>query len=458
MNRRRSDRLDRLEHPVRRRGRFILDTTPLRESREFRLLYAGQLVSYTGSQVTQVAAPVQVFQLTNSSFAVGLLGLAQLVPLIVGSIIGGALADQHDRRKLLLVAQILLAATSAGLVLNAVSGSPKLWPIYVLTAVSAGFSGLDNPTRAASTPTLVRREVLPAALALNQLMWQTCMVVGPAIAGVMLARINVGFAYAFDVATFAAAIVALLLMRPIVPSGGGTKASRSSVLEGLHYLKGKQALQGTFVIDVNAMVFGMPRALFPALGLTVFAGGALDGETVVGLLYAAPAAGALVAALTSGWLGSIDRQGRAVIIAVMVWGGAIALFGLTPWLPLALVLLAVAGAADVVSSVFRNSVLQLTVPDRLRGRLSSIHIAVVTGGPRLGDVEAGTVAALAGPTASVVSGGLACIAGAGLIARLMPELARWRLAAHGHVDDGHAVAGPVDDRGVGDGSVTGAES
>lgn len=424
-----------VDRPVRRRGRFIVDTTPLRESSQFRLLYVGQLVSATGSQVTQVAAPVQVYQLTGSSFAVGLLGLAQLVPLIVGSIIGGALADQHDRRKLLLIAQILLAATSAGLVVNALAPSPQLWVIYVLTALSAGFSGLDNPTRSAATPTLVRRDLLASALALNQLMWQTCLVVGPALAGIMLARIDVAFAYAFDVGTFVVAIGALLLMRPILPIGGGTKASRSSVMEGIRYLAGKPALQGTFVIDVNAMVFGMPRALFPALGLTVYAGGALNGETVVGLLYAAPAAGALLAALTSGWLGKVDRQGRAVVLAVVVWGAAIALFGLARWLPLALACLAVAGAADVVSAVFRNSVLQLTVPDRLRGRLSSIHIAVVTGGPRLGDVEAGTVAALAGPTFSVVSGGLLCIAGAGLIARLLPELPRWRLSSHGHIDD-----------------------
>ena len=396
---------------------------------------AGQLVSATGTQMTTVAAPFQVYEMTGSSFAVGLLGLAQLFPLILGSIVGGAFADAYDRRRLLLIAQGLLLLTSLGLALNALSPNPQLWLIYVLTALSAGFSGLDHPTRSAALPSLVRRESLASALAMNQLVWQTCQIVGPAVAGILIAKISLSSTYFVDVVTFFVAIAALLLMKPMVPEGGGTKASGSSVVEGLRYLKGKQALQGTFVIDINAMVFGMPRALFPALGLTVFSSGWVDGPTAVGLLYAAPAAGALLGAATSGWLASIDRQGRAVVVSVMVWGGAIALFGLTPFLPLALLFLALAGAADVVSAVFRNSILQLTVPDRLRGRLSSIHIAVVTGGPRIGDVEAGTVAALVGPQFSVVSGGLACIAGAGLVGRLMPELTRWRIGLHGHTDE-----------------------
>jgi MFS family permease len=276
---------------------------------------------------------------------------------------------------------------------------------------------------------LVRRELLPAALALNQLMWQVGLVVGPLLAGIVIAARGVQVAYLVDLCSFGAALAALAFMAPMRPAGGGTKASRASVMAGLRYLRGRQALQGTFVIDLNAMIFGMPRALFPALGTTVFGGDA----TTVGLLYAAPSVGAVTGALTSGWLGSIDRQGRATIWAVVAWGAAIAGFGLTSWLPLALVLLAIAGAADVVSAVFRNSILQLTVPDELRGRLSSVHIAVVTGGPRLGDAESGAVAALTNPSFAVVSGGLACMAGAGVIARLMPELPRWRLSRHGGV-------------------------
>ena len=373
---------------------------------------------------------MQVYQLTGSSLMVGLLGLAQLFPLIFGSIFGGAFADAYDRRKLLLVSQVLMASTSAALAFNAFSSSPQLWLIYVLTALQAAFSGLDSPTRSAAIPGLVQRETLSSALALNQLAWQVCQVVGPAIAGLIIAEVSIGWAYSVDVITFGISMLFLLRMKAMVPEGGGTKASKSSVMEGLRYLRGKQALQGTFVVDINAMVFGMPRALFPAIGLTVF-----GSATAVGFLYAAPGFGAMIGALTSGWLSSIDRQGRAVVLSVAVWGAAIAAFGLSTWLPVALFMLALAGAADVVSAVFRNSILQLTVPDRLRGRLSSIHIAVVTGGPRLGDVEAGTVAALTTPTFSVISGGIACIAGVALIARFMPDLPRWRLSEHAHVDN-----------------------
>jgi MFS family permease len=401
-------------------GGLLADITPLRESRDFRLIFAGQLVSATGSQVTLVAAPIQIFQLTDSTLAVGLLGLATLVPLVAGSIVGGALADQYDRRRLLLVAQLLLGSMSLGLALNALSPSPRLWLVYLFAGLQAGFTGLDMPTRNAILPTLVRRDLLPSAFALQQLLWQACQIIGPAIAGLLIARVSMSATYVTDLATFAVAAVFLTRVRPLPPEGGGTRASGASVLEGLRYLGGKQALQGSFLIDINAMVFGMPRAVFPEIGLRTF-----GSPEVAGLLFAAPAAGALVGAGTSGWLHRIERQGRAVVISVMVWGAAIALFGIQSWLPAALGLLAVAGAADVVSAVFRSAILQTTVPDRLRGRLSAIFIAVVAGGPRLGDLEAGAVAAVAGPQAAVVSGGLACIAGAVIVARALPALPRW---------------------------------
>jgi MFS family permease len=416
------------------RSSLLIDTTPLRRSRDFRLLYGGQLVSATGSQLTLVAAPIQVYQLTNSSLATGLLSLAALVPLIGGSLVGGALADAHDRRRILLLAQLLLGLCCLGLTLNAASPSPRLWLIFVLTALEAGFTGLDMPTRTAAVPTLVGREELPSALALNQLMWQTCQVAGPALAGLIIARSGVTATFAADTVTFAVAALFIARMRPMRPEGGGTRASASSIVEGVRYLRGKQAVQGSFLIDINAMVFGMPRALFPEIGIRIY--GSVE---VAGLMYAAPAAGAFVGAATSGWLGRVNRQGRAVIIAVVVWGGAIALFGIVAWLPAALFLLAIAGAADVVSAVFRNTIVQTTVPDRLRGRLSAIFISVVAGGPKLGDAEAGAVAAVAGPQASVVSGGLACMAGAGVVARLMPELARWNRREHAVVDDDRDV-------------------
>ena len=416
-------------HP---RPRLLADLTPLRASHDFRLLFAGNSVSYLGRQLTVVAIPYQVFTITDSSLAVGMIGLVTLLPLVIFSLAGGAIADAIDRRKLLLITQILSAATSAGLALNAGSSSPRLWPIYVLAALSAGLAGVDLPARNAVIPKMVGRELYPSAAALGQIQFQIGQVAGPALAGVIISQVSLAAAYWIDVVSFGAAVAALLLISPQPPEGGGTKASLASVVEGLRYVKGRKLLVGTFLIDIDAMVFGMPRALFPALGTGFFGGGPLT----VGLLYAAPGAGALVGALLTGWVGGVRRQGRAVIIAVIVWGGAIAAFGLVPWLPLGLFMLALAGAADVVSAVFRNTILQLSVPDGLRGRLSSVHIAVVTGGPQLGDAEAGAVAAVTSPRFSVVSGGLACILGVLALVRWVPELARYDALAETRRSDG----------------------
>ncbi len=405
---------------MRARPRLLADTTPLRESRHYRLLFLGEGFAFLGSQLTVVAVPLQVYLLTRSSLAVGLVGLAQLGPLLACSLVGGAFVDAVDRRVLLIWVQLARGALSAGLAVNALAPRPALWPLYVLTAAGAGLSAVDGPARLAAVPALVRRELVPAAAALHQILTQVGQVAGPAVAGLIVARASLATAYAVDVATFTVASVLALAMRRLPPGEGGAGAGLGAVWDGLRFLRGRRALQGTFVIDLNAMVFGMPRALFPALGTGLFHGG----PATVGLLYAAPGAGALLGALTAGWVGSVRRQGRAVLASVAVWGLAITAFGLVAWLPLALCLLAVAGAADVLSAVFRNTILQLTVPDGLRGRLAAIHIAVVTGGPRLGDAEAGAVAALAGPQFSVVSGGLACLAGAALIAWRIPQLDR----------------------------------
>jgi len=414
------------------RPRLLADLTPLRASRDFRRLFLGAGVSQVGRQLTVVAIPFQVFMITRSSLAVGLVGLATLGPLVTLSLAGGAIADAVDRRKILLVVQVLSACTSAALALNAMSPHPRLWPIYVLAALAAGLAGIDLPTRSAIVPGLVGRELFPAAAALNQILIQVGQVVGPALAGLVIARVSIAAAYWIDVATFGAAIVAVVGIRPQPPQQGAPRAGLASIREGFAYLKGRRLLTSTFLIDIDAMVFGMPRALFPALG-TVFYGG---GAVTVGLLYAAPGAGALLGALFTGWVGRVRRQGRAVIVSVVVWGGAIAVFGLVPWLPVGLAMLAVAGAADVVSAVFRNTILQLSVPDALRGRLSAVHIAVVTGGPQLGDAEAGAVAALTSPGFSVVSGGVACILGVLLLVRLVPELARYDAVAETRRMDG----------------------
>ena len=405
---------------MRTRRRLLSDVTPLRESRQYRVLYVGELFAFLGSQLTVVAVPLQVYLLTNSSLAVGLVGLAQLGPLLVCSLVGGAVVDAVDRRILLVWVQLARGALAIGLVANALRPQPMLWPLYALTAAGAGLQAVDAPARTAAIPALVSRELLPAAAALHQILMQVGLVAGPALAGLVVARAGLAAAYAIEVATFVVASLLAVVLRPLPPGKGAARAGIASVREGFRFLRGRRALQGAFLIDLNAMVFGMPRALFPALGTGLFQGG----PGTVGLLYAAPGAGALLGALTAGWVGGVRRQGRAVLVAVTVWGAAITVFGLVSWLPLALALLAVAGAADVVSAVFRNTILQLTVPDGLRGRLAAIHIGVVTGGPRLGDAEAGAVAALAGPRVSVVSGGLACLAGVALLAWRLPELDR----------------------------------
>jgi predicted MFS family arabinose efflux permease len=404
----------------------MLDLTPLRTSRQFRLLWFGELISHTGRHIAVVALPWQVWELTRSPLAVGLIGLVQVVPLLVGSTAGGALADSMDRRKLLLITQAALVGTGLLFVWGAVLEDPPLLFLYGVAALNAGLTAVDAPARAAAIPNLVGKENLASAMALNQILFQVSDVVGPALAGLIIARFGLVWAYAADAVTFLATIVALLAMRPMPPIlAEGEVAPRGlrSIREGFSYLKGRRVLQSTFVVDLIAMIFGMPRAIFPVLASTAFR----VGPQGLGLMYAAPAAGALIAALTSGWVRHVRRQGLAVLWAVAVWGVAIVAFGFsTDLFWLALLFLAIAGGADVISAIFRSTILQGTVPDSLRGRLSSIHFMVVVGGPRLGDVEAGLVAQLTTPIISVVSGGLACLAGVGLLALLVPRFARYR--------------------------------
>jgi MFS family permease len=404
--------------------RIAADITPLRASRDFRRIWTGLLISELGFQFTLVATYIQVTDLTGSAAAVGLIGLVGFVGLVAGSLAGASFIDAVDRRKLLIASQFGYMTSSGILLVGALAGHPPIGVIYASVAILAAVSAVDGPTRSAMTPRLVGRELVPAALALNQIIWNGTGLVGPAIAGVVIGRFGLAWAYGIDLATYGAMLVAASLIRPVPPERGeGAVRGWAAVKEGVGYLRGRRILQSTFVIDIIAMVFGMPRALFPILAATRFEAGA----TVTGLLFAAPAVGAFLGALTSGWVGGVRRQGRAVVWAVVTWGAGIAAFGLTDRLGLALVFLAVAGAADVISAVFRSTILQLSVPDALRGRLSGIHILVVTGGPRLGDFEAGLVAAAFSPMASVVSGGLLCVAGASLVAWRVPEF--WRYHA-----------------------------
>lgn len=406
--------------------RLFIDLAPFRASPQFRLLWAGYLVGVLGNQLTIVAVPLQVYTITHSSFDVGLVSLVQLGPLLLGSLWGGAIADTFDRRRLLIGAQLLLATTSVGLALNATGGRPALWPLFVCSACSAGFAGIDVPTRSALVADLVRRESLVSANALWQLLYTVGQVAGPAAGGILIGRFGVTAVYWIDVATFGVALVCLLALRTERRVREAPRLGLSSLFGGIAYLRGHQVLQGVFLVDLNAMVFGMPRALFPALGLVHFHGSA----GTVGLLYAAPGAGAFLGALLSGRVSSVRRQGRAVLVAVTVWGAAITGFGLVHVLWAAVILLGIAGTADVVSAVFRGALIQLLAPEALRGRIQAVQMAVVTGGPRLGDLEAGTVAALAGPVTSVVSGGLACLAGVVVLSRLLPGFRRASVVPH----------------------------
>jgi MFS family permease len=407
--------------------RFAVDLAPLRTSRDFRLLWFGEVVSQTGTQITLVALFVQVYDLTGSSAAVGAVGLVQLVPMVVVSLLMGPVIDRVDRRRVLVWAQAGQALASSLLLLGALLGDPPLALVFGAAALNAAFVSVALPARSAATPGLVPPELLPSATALNQVMWNGAAVVGPAVGGLLVDRVGVAWAYGLDVLTYVVAFGCALALRPLLPKrdeGAAEERGVEAIRAGLRYLRGRRVLQSTFTLDIVAMVFAMPRALFPQLAEEQFHGG----DEIVGLLLSAMAAGALVAALTSGWVGRVQYPGRAVFVSVVLWGTAVTLFGFVgDRLALALVLLALAGAADVVSAVFRSTIQQLSVPDALRGRLASFNILVVTGGPRLGDARAGALAAAASPRFSLVSGGACCVVGAVLIVLAVPRFLRWRI-------------------------------
>lgn len=404
--------------------RLAVDLTPLRESRDLRLLILGTVVSGLGTQAALVALPFQIYLETRSAFLTGLLGAVELVPLVGMALFGGALADRRDRRRMLLLDQIALVLIATALAAVTFAGSPPLLVLYALGGLLAGFTAVQNVTRSAIVPNLVEPGRLRSALALNFGLIQLTKVIGPGLGGLVIAALGIGAAYTVDAVSCLAMVAAAAAMRPQPPQGNGGMAVGGmlrSIGEGLRFVRSNQALKGSFAIDLMAMTFGMPRALFPVLAVSVYDAGAAG----TGLLFASVSVGSTIAALTTGWLADARRLGRITIWAVAVWGAAIALAGLAPSLWPAAAALAIAGAADSVSAVCRSTINQTVTPDHMRGRMSSTFMLVVTGGPRLGDVEAGAVAALAGPRFSVVSGGLACVAGAALMAVAFPALLRY---------------------------------
>ncbi|WP_205697374.1 MFS transporter [Conexibacter sp. SYSU D00693] len=406
--------------------RLAPDLRPLRASRDLRRLVVGNVVTGLGTQATLVALPYQVYVETESAFLTGLLGAAELVPLAAMALLGGALADRHDRRRLLLLDQIALVAVAGLLAALAFATDEAPLPLlFLLAGALAGFGAVQNVTRSAIIPNLVAPELVRPALATSYGLYQLTLVVGPALGGLLVAAAGVGWAYALDAVTCLALVAAVVQMAPQPPAGAGEHLPvRRSVGEGLRFVRRNDALMGSFAIDLLAMTFGMPRALFPVLALAVYDAGAAG----TGLLHASVAAGATVAALTTGWLTHARWLGRIVAYSVVVWGLAIAAAGLVGSIWLAAVLLALAGVADSVSAVCRQAINQAVTPDRLRGRMSSVFSLVVTSGPRMGDVEAGAAAALGGVRFSVVSGGVACAAGVAVVLALFPAL--WHYDAH----------------------------
>ena len=395
-------------------GAAAIDIGPLRRHRDFRLLFVGQAASFFGSMVTYVALPFQTYQLTHSTLAVGLLSLAEFVPLMIMAFVGGALSDAFDRRRMVQIAELGSGLGVGVLLVNALLPNPQTWVLFAVAPVLAALYGIFRPSLDAMVPRLVTKDELPAAAALEGFRGTLGEIAGPALAGIIIATAGLPVAYGIDAATYGISLVALWLMRGIPPPPDAPPVSLQSIKEGVHYAFSRRDLLGTYAVDMIAMFFGMPMALFPAIAAE------FGGAGVLGLLYTAPAVGSLLATVASGWVSRVHRHGLAIIVAATVWGLGIIVFGLAADLWLALVSLVVAGGADMVSGIFRMTMWNQTIPDRLRGRLAGIEQVSYTSGPLLGNVEAGVVAALTSVRTSVVSGGVLCVVGVLLAAVALP--------------------------------------
>jgi MFS family permease len=397
----------------------MLPIGPLRR-RDFRFLYAAQFVSFFGTMITFVAVPYQMYRLTESSLSVGLLGLAELAALLTTVFVGGALADSVDRRRMSIWTDVALAAGSAALMGIALAGITRPWMLYVLAAWMAGVAGLQRPSMDALVPRLVDKDQMPAAASLAMFRGSLGAIGGPAVAGVIIAAYGVDTAYLVDFISYAVSLFCLWQMGPVPPPERGEPPSLKGIVEGFKYAASRQELIGTYVVDFVAMIFGMPMALFPAMA------DQLGGPKVLGMLYAAPAIGALVVSLSGKLFEPVRRHGLGVLIAAGVWGLAIIAFGFSNALWLSVACLALAGGADAVSAMYRMTMWNQTIPDALRGRLASIEIVSYTSGPMLGHVEAGLAAAAIGLRGSVISGGVLCVLGVLFCAWKLPKFVSYR--------------------------------
>jgi MFS family permease len=398
-----------------------IDLAPLRRSREFRLLFLGQGVSFFGSMVTYVTLPYQAYRISHSSLIVGLLSLTELVPLLITAFVGGALADSVDRRRMVRLTESAMCLVVGALVVNSLFAHPRLWVLFAVAFAAAGIDGLQRPSLDAMVPRLVSVEELPAASALSSLKANLGMVAGPPVAGVLIVAVGLPATYGVDVATFVVSLIALSLMRAVPPPPESDGLTLRAIADGLRYARSRQDLLGSYLVDMNAMFFGIPTALFPQVASH------LGGAAVLGVLYAAPSAGSLLVTLTSGWASRVRRHGRAVALAAGLWGLGIIGFGFARTLPLAIAGLVVAGGADMVSGLFRTTMWNQSIPDSLRGRLAGIEMLSYSSGPTLGNVEAGLVESLAGLRASIVSGGVLCVVGTIALAAALPRF--WKYDA-----------------------------
>jgi MFS family permease len=396
-----------------------VDIAPLRRYRDFRLLFIGRLVSGFGNMITFVAVPYQVYQLSHSTLLVGSLGLVELAALIVFAMLGGAMADATDRRSMVLLSEAGLMIGSLLMAANSWLSHPTLWLIFGVALLWGSLDALQRPSLDAMLPRLVERDELAAAGALSSLRGTVAMVAGPAFAGILITLIGLPLTYMVDVATFVVGLACLFLMKAVPPPVDAERPSLRRVVDGVKYARSRPELIGTYVVDTVAMTFGMPLALFPAIAQ------GLGGPSVLGLLYAAVPAGSFLFFATSGWARHVHRHGMGLIVAATLWGFAIIGFGLAPGLIAALLFLVLAGAADGMSGLYRQLIWNQTIPDSLRGRLAAIELLSYSGGPTLGNFEAGVVASLFSVRASVLSGGILTVVGCLACATALPALRRY---------------------------------
>jgi len=393
---------------------MLLDLSPLKNNRDYRYLYFGQFISFFGTMMSFVALPYQVFELTQSTLAVGLLGIVELVPLLITAFIGGALADVMDRKKLLVYSELGLAFGCLLLLANALLAHPSLWLIYVVSGCLSALSGIHRPSLDAMMPRLVKHEEIQAAAILGTFKSTVGWLAGPAVAGILIASLGLPFTYAIDLLTFVLSIIAILLIKSMPPLESQAPPSLKSVQEALRYAISRPELLGTYVVDFFAMVFAMPNALFPAIAQS------LNNTKWLGWFYSSPALGALLITVFSGWTKKIMRHGRAVALAALGWGIAIIAFGVSinPWWMLFFLMLA--GAADSVSGIFRTTIWNETIPDSIRGRMAGLEMLSYMSGPLLGNTQAGFMAGVFGLHQAITIGGTLCLIGVAISALLLP--------------------------------------